>query len=150
MSEDICASRTLEDRSDALLALARATTERTTVAFFNTAEMRDTPKAIAFRKMHERKLMTAAGIDLSLSPAAMSSGLAGAAAALATDAASSTAPVAVSEVQSPPPVGNKPPAVEFEVQSPPASWENTPAAPATTVPAPKTIGPGTPSRGARS
>jgi len=180
MSEDIRASRTLKDSSDALLALARATTERTTVAFFNTAEMRDTPEAIAFRKMHARKLMAAADMDLSSSPPAISSGPAGTAAALATDAGSSTAPAAVSEVH-PPPVGNKPAAVESEeharsstapadesevhppppagnkpaadeseVQSPPASGDTTPAAPATTDPVPKSTGRGRPSRGAWS
>jgi len=150
MSEDIRASRTLKDSSDALMALARATTELTTVAFFNTAEMRDTPEAIAFRKMHARKLMAAAGMDLSSSPPAMSSGPAGTAAALATDAGSSTAPAAVWEVHPPPPVGNKPAAVESEVKSPPACGDNTRAAPATTAPVPKTTGRGTPSRGARS
>jgi len=117
MSQDIRATRTLKDSSDALLALARATTERTTVAFFNTAEMRDTPEAIAFRKIHARKLMAAAGMDSSSSPPAMSSGPAGTAAALATDAGSSTAPVAVSEVYSPPPVGDKPAAVESEMHA---------------------------------
>jgi len=96
ISEDIRASRTLKDSSDALLALARATTERTTVAFFNTAEMRDTPEAIAFRKMHARKLVAAAGTNSSKSPPAMSSGPAGTAAALGTDGGSSTAPAAVS------------------------------------------------------
>jgi len=150
MSEDIRASRALKDSSDALLALARATTERTTVAFFNTAEMRDTPEAIAFRKMHARKLMAAAGMDLSSFPPAMSSGPAGTAAALATEAGSSTAPAAVWEVNPPPPVGNKPAAVESEVPSPPASGDNTPAAPATTAPVPKTTGRRTPRRGARS
>jgi len=180
-SEDIHASRTFKDSSDALLALARATTEWTTVAFFNTAKMRDTPEAIAFRKMHARKLMSATGMDLSLSPPAMLSGRAGTAAALAKYARSSTAPAAVSEVHLPPPIGNtpaavesemharsstapadvlevhspppvrnKPAAVESEVQSPPASGNNTQAAPATTFPAPKKTGPGTPSRGARS
>jgi len=150
MSEDIGASRTIKYSSDALLALARATMERTTVAYFNTAEMRDTPEAIAFRKMHARKLMPAAGMDFSLSQLAMLSGPAGTAAALATDAGSSTAPAALSEVHQPPPVGSKPAAVESEVQSPPESGDNTPAAPATTAPVPKTTGRGTPSRGARS
>jgi len=50
MREGIRASRTLKDSSDALLALARAMTERKTVAFFNTFEMRDTPEAIAFSR----------------------------------------------------------------------------------------------------
>jgi len=150
MSEYIRASRTLKDSSDALLALARATTEQTTVAFFNNAEIGDTPEAIAFRKMHARKLMAASGMDLSSSPPAMSSGPAGTAAALGTDAGSSTALAAVSEVHPPPPVGNKPAAVESEVQSPPASGYNTPAAPATTAPVPKTTGRGTLGRGARS
>jgi len=149
MGDDIRASRTLKDSSDALLALARATTERTTVAFFNTAEMRDTPEAIAFRKMHARKLMAAAGMDLSWSPPAMSSGPVGTAAAFATDAGSSTAQAAESEEHPPPPVGNKPAAVESEVQWPP-SWDSTPAAPATTAPVPKMTGRGTPSHSARS
>jgi len=140
MSEDIRASRMLRDSSDALLALARATKERKTVAFFNTAEMRDTPETIAFRQIHARKLMAAAGIDLSSSPPAMSSGPAGTAAALATDAESSTAPAAVSEVHPPPPAGKKPAAVESEVKSPLASGDNTPAAPSTTDPVPKTAG----------
>jgi len=74
MSEGIRASRTLKDSSDALLALARETTERTTGAFLDTSEMRGTPEVIAFRKMHARKLMSAAGMDLSSSPPAMSSG----------------------------------------------------------------------------
>jgi len=150
MSEDVRASRTLKDSSDVLVALARATTERTTVALFNTAEMRDTPEAIVFREMHAPKLMAAAGMDLSSSPPVMSSGPAGTAAALATDAGSSTALAAVWEVHPPPPVGNKPAAVESEVHSPPVSGDNTPAAPATTAPVPKTTGRGTPSRGARS
>jgi len=81
MSEDICASRTPKDSSDALLALARAATKQTTVVFFNTAEMRDTPEAIAFRKMHARKLMAAAGMNFSSSLPEMSSGPAGTAAA---------------------------------------------------------------------
>jgi len=150
MSEDIRTSRTLKDSSDALLALTRATTERTTVALFNTAEMRDTPEAIAFRKMHARKLMAAAGMDLSSSPPAMLSGPAGTAAALATVAGWSTAPAPVSEVHPPPPVGNKPAAVESEVHSPPTSGDNTPAAPEATDPVPKTTSRGRPSRGARS
>jgi len=84
MSDDIRTSRTVKHSSDALLALARATTGRKTVAFFNTAEMRATPEAIAFRKMHARKLMAAAGMDVSYFPPAMSSGPAGTAAALET------------------------------------------------------------------
>ena len=36
------------------------------------------------------------------------------------------------------------------MQSPPASGDNTPAAPATTIPSQKKTGPGTQSRGARS
>jgi len=150
LGEDIRASRTLKDSSDALLALARATTERTTVAFYNTAEMRDTPEAIAFRKMHARKLLAAAGMDLSSSLPAMSSGPAGTAAALATDAGSSTAPTAVSKEHPLPLVGNKLAAVESEVQSPPASGDNTPATPATTAPVPNTTSRGTSSRGALS
>jgi len=117
MGEDIRESRTLKDSSNALLALAPATTERTTVAFFNTSEMRGTLEAIAFRKMHAHKLMAAAGMNLSKSPPAISSVPAGPAAALATDAGSSTAPAAVSEENTPPPVGNKPAAVESEVHA---------------------------------
>ena len=123
--EDIRASRTLKDSSAALLALARATTERTTVANFNTAEMRDTPETMAFRIMHARKLMPAAGMHLSSSPQAMSSGPAGTAADLATDAGSSTAPATVSEVYPPPPVGNKLAAVGSEVN---AGWSTALAA----------------------
>jgi len=52
-------------RTDALSALAQATSERTTVAFFNSAETRDTPDAVAFRRAHSRKLMAAAGLALS-------------------------------------------------------------------------------------
>jgi len=55
----------LKASTDALSALARATSERTTVAFFNSAEMRDTPEAVAFRRAHARKLMAAAGLDVS-------------------------------------------------------------------------------------
>jgi len=150
MSAGIRGSRTLKDSSDALLALALATTERTTVPFFNTSEMRDTPEAIAFRKMQARKLMAAAGMDFSLSPPAMSSAPAGTAAPLATDAGSSTAPAAVLEVHPPPPVGDKPAAVGSEAQLPPASGDNTPAASATTAPVPMMTGRGTSSRGARS
>jgi len=94
--------------------------------------------------------MATAGMDLSSSLPAMSSGPAGTAVALATDAGSSTAPAAVSGVHPPPPVGNKPEAVRSEVQSPPASGDSTPAASATTHPVPKATGRGTPSRGARS
>jgi len=112
VSEDIRASRTLKDSSDALLSLARATTERTAVVFSNTAEMRDTPEAIAFRKIHARKLMAAAGMNLSLYPPAISSGPAKTAATLATDAVSSTAPAAASEEHLLSPVGNKPASVE--------------------------------------
>jgi len=63
----------------ALSALARATSSRTTVAFFNSAEMRDTPEAVAFRRAHARKLMAAAGLNVS--PPGTSSSLAGTAAA---------------------------------------------------------------------
>ena len=59
-------SRTLKASTDALSALALATSERTTVAFFNSAEMRDTPEAVAFRRAHARKLMAAAGLALFL------------------------------------------------------------------------------------
>lgn len=46
-SEDIRAPRMLKAVTDALHALAQATAERKTVALFNTAMMRDTPKAVA-------------------------------------------------------------------------------------------------------
>jgi len=117
MSEDIRASRPLKDSSEALLALARATMERITVAFFDTAEMRGTPEAIVFSKMHSRKLMAATRTDFFSSPPAMTSGPAGTVAALATDARSSTAPTAVSEVHPPPPVSKKPAAVAYEVHA---------------------------------
>jgi len=78
-AEDIQASRMLNASTDALSALARAASERTTVAFFNSAEMRDTPEAVAFRRAHARKLMAAAGLDVS--PPGTLSSLAGTAAA---------------------------------------------------------------------
>jgi len=59
-------SRMFKASTDALSALAQATSERTTVAFFNSAEMRDMPEAVSLRRAHARKLMAAA--DLSLSP----------------------------------------------------------------------------------
>jgi len=55
----------LKASTDALSALAQATSERTTVAFFNSAEMRDTPEAVAFRHAHARNLRAAAGLALS-------------------------------------------------------------------------------------
>jgi len=64
-ADDMQASRMLKASTDALSALARATSERTTVAFFNSAEMRATPEAVAFRRAHARKLMAAAGLDVS-------------------------------------------------------------------------------------
>jgi len=150
MSDDIRTSWTLKISSDALLALAPATTERRTVEFLNAAEIRDNPEAIAFRKMHALKLMAAAGMDVSSSPPAMSSGLAERAAALEAGAGSSTTPADVSEVHPPQPVGTKPAAAESEVESPPASGDITPAAPETRVPVSKTTGRGTASRGSRS
>jgi len=60
-AENIQASRMLKASTDALIALARATSERTTVAFFNSAEMQDTPEAVAFRRAHARKLMRRPG-----------------------------------------------------------------------------------------
>jgi len=57
--------RIFKASTDALSALAQATSERTTVAFLNSAEMRDTPEAVALRRAHARKLMTAAGLALS-------------------------------------------------------------------------------------
>ena len=50
--------------TDALSALAQATSERTTVAFFNSAEMRDTPEAVAICRAIACKLMAAAGLAL--------------------------------------------------------------------------------------
>jgi len=55
----------LKASTDALSAQAQAAPERTTAAFFNSAEMRDTPEAVAFRRAHARKLMAAAGLVLS-------------------------------------------------------------------------------------
>jgi len=150
MSDDIRTSRTLKNSSDAFFFLARATTERTTVAFFNTAEMRDTPEEIFFRKMHARKLMAAAEMDVFSSPPAMSSGPAGRAADLKTGTGSSTTPADMSEVHPPPPVGNKPAAAESEVESPPVSGDITMAAPETTAPVSKTTGRGMAIHGARS
>jgi len=88
-AEDIQASLMLKESMDALSALARATSERTTVAFCNSAEMRDTPEAVAFRHAHARKLMAAAGLDLS--PPGTLSSLAGMAAA-STPATAADAP----------------------------------------------------------
>jgi len=45
-------SRLFKASTDALPALAQATSERTTVALFISAEMRDTPEAVAFRRAH--------------------------------------------------------------------------------------------------
>jgi len=59
-------SRMFKVSNDALSALAQTTSERTTVAFFHSAEMRDTPEAVAFRCAHARKLMAAGGLVLSL------------------------------------------------------------------------------------
>ena len=58
-------SRMLKASTDALSTLVHATSERTTVAFSNSAEMRDTPEAVAFRRAHARKLMARAGLALS-------------------------------------------------------------------------------------
>jgi len=58
-------SRILKASTDALSAVAQATSERTTVAFFNSVEMRDTSEAVAFRRAHARQLMAAAGLALS-------------------------------------------------------------------------------------
>ena len=62
---DIQASRLLKSSTDALSALAGETSERTTVARFNSAEMRDTQEAVAFLRPHARKLMAVAGLDVS-------------------------------------------------------------------------------------
>jgi len=78
MAEDTQASRMMKASTDALSALAQATSERTTVAFFNSAAMRDTPEAVAFRRAHARKLMVAAALDVS--PPGNLSSLAGTAA----------------------------------------------------------------------
>jgi len=58
-------SRMFKASTDALSALAQATSECTTVAFFNSAEMRDTPESVAFRRAHARKLIAAAVLALS-------------------------------------------------------------------------------------
>jgi len=58
-------SRMFKASTDALSALAQATSERTTVALFNSAEMRNTPEAVAFRRAHSCKLMAAASLALS-------------------------------------------------------------------------------------
>jgi len=71
MAEDSHASRMMKASTDALSALARATSERTTVAFLNSAEMRETPEAVAFRLVHARNLMAAAALA---PPAAFRSG----------------------------------------------------------------------------
>jgi len=78
-AEDIQASRMLKASTDALSAFARSTSELTTVALFNSAEMRDTPEAVAFRRAHARKLIAAAGLDVS--PPGTLSSLAGTAGA---------------------------------------------------------------------
>ena len=58
-------SRTLKASTDALSTLAQETSERTTGGFLNSAKMRDTPEAVAFRRVHARKLIAAAGLALS-------------------------------------------------------------------------------------
>jgi len=55
----------LKASTDALFALAQAASERATAAVYNSAEMRDTPEAVAFRRAHARKLMAATGLALS-------------------------------------------------------------------------------------
>jgi len=55
----------LKTSTEALSALARATSERTTMANFNSAEMWDTHEAVAFCRAHARNLMAAAGSDFS-------------------------------------------------------------------------------------
>jgi len=55
----------LKASTDVLSALARVTSERTTVAFVNSADMRDTPEAVSFRCAHARKLMAEAGLEVS-------------------------------------------------------------------------------------
>jgi len=133
MAEDIRTTRTLKASSNAMLALAHATSEPTTVAFFTSAEMRDTPEAISFRKMHARKLMAAAGMDLSASPPSTTSEPSGTAAAPHADTGSSTAAAAVSEGHAPPSSGNKPAAGRDDVHLPPPTSASTPAATATHV-----------------
>jgi len=64
-AEDIQASHMLKASTDVLFALARETSERTTVAFVNSADMRDTPEAVSFRCAHARKLMAEAGLEVS-------------------------------------------------------------------------------------
>jgi len=58
-------SRMFKSSTDALSALAQTTSERTTVALFNSAEMHDTLEAVTLRRAHARKLMAAAGLALS-------------------------------------------------------------------------------------
>jgi len=78
-TEDIRLSRVLKPGTEALSALAQATSERTTAAFFFIVEMRDTPEANSFCCAHARKLMAADGLNVST--LVTLSSLAGAAAA---------------------------------------------------------------------
>jgi len=51
--------------TDALSSLAKAASERTTLAFLNSTEMLDTSEAIAFCRAHARKMIAAALLNVS-------------------------------------------------------------------------------------
>jgi len=137
------AARMLKASSDAWSALARATCECTTVAFFNSAEMRDTPEAVAFRRAHARKLMAAAGFDVS--PPGTSSSLAGTAAA-STLATGADVPAEIGATPSTPALTStstpRTPPAPAPAQAPAAGAALVPASP----PAASITGPETPAR----
>jgi len=79
----------LKASTDAVCCLAHSTAERTTVAFFNTSEMRDIPEALALRCEHSIQLMAGAGLNVA--PPVVLSSLAEMAAASAPPPAGSLA-----------------------------------------------------------
>jgi len=155
-------SRMFKASTDALSALAQATAERTTVAFFNSAEMRDTPEAVAFRRAHARKLMAAAGLALSppdtlseASPPPASTGDAPAAgeSTPSTPALTSSSTPRMPPAQEPPAgtavVPASTPAASAPGGAPPASAVKTTTA-TVSSPAASAAGSGAASRGRRS
>jgi len=149
-------SRMFKESTDALTALAQATSERTTVAFFNSAEICDTPEAVAFRHAHVRKLMAASGLALSLpdtlseaSPPPASSEDAPAAGepTPSTPALPSSSTPRMPPAQEPPArtavVPASTPATSAPGGAPPASAVKTTTA-TVSSPAPSTAGSGTP------
>jgi len=129
-AEDIQASRVLKASTDALFALAQATSDRTTVAFFSSAEMWYTPEAVPFRRAHARKLMAAAGSDVS--PTGTLSLQAGKAAA-STPANGADVPVEGAATPSTPALTStstpRMPLAQAPVQAPAAAAAQVPASP---------------------